>query len=763
MRILISFLMICCFGRVSAQTYEVVEVEISCTPKTIEGLNSEGSEFCPFVSGQTLYFTSNREYDLFNIGENNWKNSGYLNIFKAPLKSDIGTDMKFKNPEIVSYSLKIDNHTGPLCFTDSGDTMFFTQVRPVSKENRKRSSKYKPQLFMSIKKGNDWGDPIAMPFNNDAYSFGHPSYDAQNRRLYFASDQEGGSGQKDIYYSELSGDKWSEPVELKAINSEHNEVFPAIIEGYLFFASDMPGGKGGLDLYWKKLGSEDEIKAVQDINSEADDFGMYIEKGMTRGLYSTNKSGNDDIAYFDMEKKVTIKNVLAGRFTYRNLSGEAKGLDVIIVGEEDELILETTTDEEGKFKFNSIDYEGDFTIRSKTEDDLYLTIYDKDGNPVTDLVSDGEGGFSYKKIGYDKGGTLTLVPENMVDMALNQGHLSGQFIYEKFPGKYPNELKVLLADDEGNMKFETFTDQNGNFDFRKLDMEENYILKVPENKEKLILLIYDKKGNVVAQLKSDDRGAFTYRKLKPTYSNSLKVIEEDEDMFVLESKTVSGYFEYKNIATQLEKGLKVQAYDEDGFLLEETMTDKGGKFRFRDLPVGDNVLFKLDESDERLDMEDFTLYIYDRNGKKIAQLRRGQNDFFIFKPLGFDTESTLSQKEEDSLDINLSLKTDYELVVVYFNTNESKVKSSDQKKLADLLKLLKEHPEIEVEVNAYADARSSDEYNLVLSEKRGNWVVDYFLKQGIPKDRFIVNAYGETQLVDEEAHDLNRRAEIRIY
>jgi outer membrane protein OmpA-like peptidoglycan-associated protein len=243
----------------------------------------------------------------------------------------------------------------------------------------------------------------------------------------------------------------------------------------------------------------------------------------------------------------------------------------------------------------------------------------------------------------------------------------------------------------------------------------------------------------------------------------LSIIKEDEDMFVLESQTISGYFEYKNLSNEYTKGLKVQAYDEDGFLLEETSTDKSGNFRFRNLPLNDNILFKVDEKDENLQLDDFTLYIFDRNGKKIAQLKRGQNDYFIFKPLGFETNSQLSHVNEDSLDIHISIKTDHDIVVVYFDSNKSEVKSSDISKLNKLYSQLKADGKLKVEVNAYADARNSDEYNLVLSGKRGDWVVDYLIKKGISKSRFIVNAYGEAGLVDLENDALNRRAEIRIY
>lgn len=761
-RILQSLLILVSFQCFS-QTYEIVEVVIECTPAKVDNLNTRLSDFSPFVSGQSFYFTSGREYDMHNLGENNWKRAGHLNIFEGKIKGTLGPDVKIKDIELVSNRLMTDNHTGPMCLSVTGDTMFFTQVQTVEKKKRKKKEKYRPQLYMSVKDGRTWQTPVRLPFNDINHSFGHPSYDSKNQRLYFASDMSKDGG-KDIYYSELKDGMWSSPKSLDFVNTTSNEIFPCVVGDFIFYASDKAGGEGGLDVYWQQFSQPQEgPKPVYGLNSPEDDFGLYVNSGMTQGFYSNNSSGNDDIYYFDMEKKVTVRNELAGKFTYRTINSSASGLDIMILGDDDNIILETTTDDSGNFKFSNIDYEGDYRIEAKTEMDLYLTIYDKDGNPVTKLVSDENGSFSYKKLGYDRGGTLALIPEDMVDLKLNQGHLTGQFVYENYPGEYPNQLKVLLVDEDGEMKFQTFTDDNGNFDFRKLDMDQNYILTVPEDNEGLILLIFDKKGNVVAQLKSDESGTFTYRKLKPSFSNSLAVMQETDEIFELETKTISGYFEYKNIDTKFEQGLTVQAYTEEGILIEETVTDEEGKFRFRSLPVGDNLLFKMKENQENFDLDDFTLYIFDRNGKKIAQLRRGQNDYFIFKPLGFDTENNLTQVQEDSLGINISIRTNYDLVVVYFDSNKSNVKSRDLGKLKKLYDLLKSNPALKVEVNAYADARSSDEYNLILSEKRGDWVVEYLVSKGLPKDRFIVNAYGETQLVDENNDALNRRAEIRIY
>lgn len=746
---------------VNAQTFQVVEVEISCESKSIDGLNSKAADFSPFVNNGNFYFTSSREYDLMNLGENNWSKLNRLNIFSAKIKGDISENIKLKNIALVSQKLITENHTGPLCLSVTGDTLFFTQVQAVSGKLRKSKEKLRPQLFMTIRLGNDWNPPIALPFNDEDYSFGHPYYDSKSRRLYFASDMDGKGG-KDIFYSEIKQSQWREPVNVEEINSKDDELYPCIVDNFIFYASNKAGGYGGLDIYWKNLTDKMQAsKQAEGLNGPEDDFGIYVFPGMAKGYYSSNQEGNDDIYYFDMTKVIKVKNKLDGQFSYRNIDGSPSSLQVMIVDENDELLFETTTDENGRFNFENIDYDGNYQIRAKTEEDLVLSIFDKDGNIVSDLVTDEKGSYVYKKLAYDAGGTLSLIPEDMIDMQLNQGHLSGQFVFENLPGEYPDGLKVILTDEDGNMKFTSFTDERGNFDFKQLDMEENYLLKLPDNTDDLVLLIFDQKGNVVAQLKANEDGQFNYRKLKTSYSNTLQTIQLDEEPFLMEAQTISGYFEYKNLKNQFGDGLTIQAYSQDGFLLEETLTDKGGNFRFRNLPIQSNLLFKVKETDETLALDEFTLFIFDRDGKKIAQLRRGQNDYFNYKPLGFESQNDLTTVDNPSLEF--SLNTNKDVVVLYFDSNQSSVKNSDMGKLKDLLKKLKSNKGLSVEVNAYADARNSVEYNLNLSSKRGDWIVRYLVRNGINKDRFIVNAYGESGLVSQDNDALNRRAEIIVY
>jgi outer membrane protein OmpA-like peptidoglycan-associated protein len=102
-------------------------------------------------------------------------------------------------------------------------------------------------------------------------------------------------------------------------------------------------------------------------------------------------------------------------------------------------------------------------------------------------------------------------------------------------------------------------------------------------------------------------------------------------------------------------------------------------------------------------------------------------------------------------------------IVVYFDSNQEQVKSEELKILNNLVSLLNSNPVVKVEINAYADAKATDEYNLVLSLKRGEWIRDYFTKKGIAANRIIINSYGESRLIDEKNDALNRRAEIHLY
>jgi len=84
---------------------------------------------------------------------------------------------------------------------------------------------------------------------------------------------------------------------------------------------------------------------------------------------------------------------------------------------------------------------------------------------------------------------------------------------------------------------------------------------------------------------------------------------------------------------------------------------------------------------------------------------------------------------------------------------------------------LTDNPTVAVKIAAYTDSRGTENYNMILSEKRGNSVKNYLISKGIGATRIKVNAFGETHLLNKCAdgipctnaeHAINRRTEIII-
>ena len=125
-------------------------------------------------------------------------------------------------------------------------------------------------------------------------------------------------------------------------------------------------------------------------------------------------------------------------------------------------------------------------------------------------------------------------------------------------------------------------------------------------------------------------------------------------------------------------------------------------------------------------------------------------------------------REKERLDIQNQLEA---LEPIYYNFDRSFLTKNSRKTLEGLMAIFKAHPGLVLEVGANTDSRGSDAYNMKLSERRLQSVLDFLEKEGIPADQEVGKAYGESNLVNEcddntpcsEAkHRLNRRADFKI-
>ncbi|MBX7051532.1 MAG: OmpA family protein [Flavobacteriales bacterium] len=190
---------------------------------------------------------------------------------------------------------------GPVCFDPTFSTLYLTTAI--------RDDHLKPTeaqgIFMLQKMGDEWSEAIPFPFNakDQTYNCGHPSLDATGQKLFFTSDLPGGFGGKDIYYSLLTTDGWSKPVNAgPEVNTEHNEIFPFMAkDGTLYYSSDR---NNQYDIY-----KSDPLKGKflrgeampSPVNSEFNDYAFSISENNEHGYFTSNRiGGQDDIYAYDL-------------------------------------------------------------------------------------------------------------------------------------------------------------------------------------------------------------------------------------------------------------------------------------------------------------------------------------------------------------------------------------------------------------------------------------------------------------------------------
>jgi outer membrane protein OmpA-like peptidoglycan-associated protein len=101
---------------------------------------------------------------------------------------------------------------------------------------------------------------------------------------------------------------------------------------------------------------------------------------------------------------------------------------------------------------------------------------------------------------------------------------------------------------------------------------------------------------------------------------------------------------------------------------------------------------------------------------------------------------------------------------IHFDTDKADLKAGAAKTLEEVVKLLKAHPDLEVEIQGHTDSTGTDEHNLDLSRRRADTVKAYLQLYGISGSRLQTTGLGESKPVGdnatEEGRALNRRVEL---
>jgi len=104
--------------------------------------------------------------------------------------------------------------------------------------------------------------------------------------------------------------------------------------------------------------------------------------------------------------------------------------------------------------------------------------------------------------------------------------------------------------------------------------------------------------------------------------------------------------------------------------------------------------------------------------------------------------------------------------VIHFDYDQDAIKPEDMPVLDSKAAIMKANPGVRIRISGHADDRGSDEYNLVLGNKRALAAKRYLESKGVEGSRIEVTSLGEERPVDpaenESAWAKNRRAEFEI-
>lgn len=107
-------------------------------------------------------------------------------------------------------------------------------------------------------------------------------------------------------------------------------------------------------------------------------------------------------------------------------------------------------------------------------------------------------------------------------------------------------------------------------------------------------------------------------------------------------------------------------------------------------------------------------------------------------------------------------KTDLALQRIQFDLGSAELTEAGKRVLDELATRLQQAPKMKLEVAAHTDSTGTPSYNLDLSNRRADAVVQYLGSKGIAADRLIPRGYGESRPIADNATDEGRAKNRRI-
>ena len=150
---------------------------------------------------------------------------------------------------------------------------------------------------------------------------------------------------------------------------------------------------------------------------------------------------------------------------------------------------------------------------------------------------------------------------------------------------------------------------------------------------------------------------------------------------------------------------------------------------------------------------------------------------FEFNTVGLVDKSTVRRsvkmvkKPDDKTTETVTINEPIRLNNIYYDFDDDKILADAEQDLKFLVDLMKQYPDMEIELSSHTDAQGNDDYNQKLSQRRAQSAKNWMVAHGINAKRIDAVGYGESQILNDcingvdctdDEHRVNRRTEFKI-
>ena len=707
-----SIILIACFSPAlllgQHETYTVKKAPFS---------SDKYDEFAPVYYKNGIVFTTNRNPNLIN-----YSNSQNKGLYKIDFV-DTTQAVSWEKAKLFSKELTSKYNDGPVTFTGGNDTIFYSRNLDVSTTLHDVSApRNKLGIFWSVREGSVWTKPREFRADNEWYNITSPCISPDGKRLYFASDKEGGLGGSDLYYSQWKDGYWNDPVNLgPVINSSGNESYPFINHsGELFFSSDGRQGLGGKDIYFSRMtesGWSTPVPLDPPINSKFDDFGIITDSVMSSGYFSSSREKSIDIFQF--------------KTNYQQ-------------------VFYAATQKQNQYCFSFIDT-GIITIDTAR---LAFEWDFGDGGRAPGLSANhcfpGSGNYA--------------VSLNVKDKATGKNFftkLSYAVAIRDFEQPFISSIDASYIGDSID------------FDSRKSYLPGSKILSYTWNfgdgtraQGEKARHAFDKEGEYIINLGLSVRSQVTGLIEKTGTSKKVRILADRQTLsnYLVENRPaeppVGDVRQSGNARVNVISSAEADLAKDALFFVEVYSSD---------ISIGaDNSILKKIPSNYRVDE------IYDNISKTYSYVVDRQMNLMAAYPayremvaLGFEKAkiraAALTDPAEKEL---LNIKRIFGIVTDAYFDNLNRLTSSGYLMLDQVVKVMSKYPDKKFSISIHTDNTGSHEEKLALSKAQALIVYNYLINKGIEKQRLESAGYGDTRPIADpatrEGRALNRRIDISV-